>query len=85
MRAGWELARANNTSCAAPLDGDANGDGCVDIVDVQAVLADQGRRASMHPCPSCHTGWRPSAARPFAMRAGIALEPAAVASRLGRA
>ena len=42
--AGWELARANNQTCAADgsQQADANSDGCVDIVDIQATLAGQG-------------------------------------------
>ncbi len=41
-RAAWEQAHANDDPCAAgTYGGDANGDGCVDIADVQAVLADQ--------------------------------------------
>ncbi len=79
VRASWELARANDATCAAPLEGDANGDGCVDIVDVQAVLADQGRRAINAPVPVV-TPVAPSASRPFAMRAGMALEPTVVAA-----
>lgn len=34
----WEFARLKGGVCAAP-PGDANGDGCVDVVDLQATLA----------------------------------------------
>jgi PKD repeat protein len=46
VRAGWELARARNATCGADIDtdADANGDGCVDVVDVQAVFASKGQR-----------------------------------------
>jgi PKD repeat protein len=46
VRSGWELARMNDAACdAAFAEMDANDDGCVDIVDVQAVFAAQGERA----------------------------------------
>jgi CSLREA domain-containing protein len=43
IRAGWEQAHSSDAPCAG-LDAadDANGDGCVDIVDIQALVADQG-------------------------------------------
>ncbi len=43
VRAGWEVAHLNDDPCAASLDfgADANSDGCIDIVDLQAVLASQ--------------------------------------------
>ncbi len=46
VRAGWELAHLAASPCAG-IDpaADANGDGCVDIVDIQAVLAGQGERS----------------------------------------
>ena len=43
VRSDWTTDRALGTTCAADLAADANGDGCVDIVDVQAVLASQGQ------------------------------------------
>ncbi len=46
VRADWERDRALGTTCAVGLGADANGDGCVDIVDVQAVLAAQGQPAA---------------------------------------
>ena len=71
--AGWEQARLSGSACDGALEGDANGDGCVDIVDVQAVVADQGRLVNVVPNPV--TPVTASAGRPFAMRAGTALEP----------
>lgn len=49
VRAGWELSRLNEQQCGTPefAEADANGDGCVDIVDVQAVAAGKGERAEM--------------------------------------
>jgi CSLREA domain-containing protein len=46
VRYGWELARINDATCgsATYAEADANDDGCVDIVDVQAVFAAQGER-----------------------------------------
>ena len=45
VRAGWESTHATDNPCAAGADSitgaDANGDGCVDVLDVQAVLANQ--------------------------------------------
>jgi CSLREA domain-containing protein len=42
VRAGWESSHLNDDACTAgDLSADANGDGCVDILDVQAVLAHQ--------------------------------------------
>ncbi len=47
-RAGWERAQGNDAACVG-LDpaADANGDGCVDIVDLQALLAAPGRSTSL--------------------------------------
>ncbi|HEY5387272.1 MAG TPA: CSLREA domain-containing protein, partial [Thermoleophilia bacterium] len=46
-RAAWEQAELNGNPCAADsTGGDANGDGCVNIVDVQAVLAHQSWNVS---------------------------------------
>ena len=43
VRAAWERGHGDSNACAAvPADADANGDGCVDIVDLQAVAANQG-------------------------------------------
>ena len=46
----WESSRANGAACGA-IDSaaDANGDGCIDAVDVQAVIAGQGRAAALNP------------------------------------
>ncbi len=44
-RAAWYEARAQGTVCGSSVTGDANGDGCVDIVDLQAVKAAIGTRA----------------------------------------
>jgi CSLREA domain-containing protein len=43
-RIGWDTARVTGSICgpASRLTGDANGDGCVDVVDLQAELAAQG-------------------------------------------
>lgn len=46
VRAGWEAARAQDGACAAAKDADVNGDGCVDILDVQATLAMQGESST---------------------------------------
>lgn len=45
-RIDWYLSRLHGSACGTALEGDANADGCVDIVDVQAVLAAQGRRVA---------------------------------------
>jgi CSLREA domain-containing protein len=45
LRADWQSSRARGAVCrpnATPADGDANGDGCVDIADVQAIAAAGG-------------------------------------------
>jgi PKD repeat protein len=46
VRAGWEMARSNDAVCESEIyeHADANSDGCVDIVDVQAVAAAKGHR-----------------------------------------
>ena len=51
---GWELARARGVTCDANsgIDGDANNDGCIDIVDVQAVFAHRGDSAPVGATPS---------------------------------
>ncbi|MEP7377972.1 MAG: PKD domain-containing protein [Chloroflexota bacterium] len=60
VRAGWELARERDEACGADLAAyaDANGDGCVDIVDIQALVAAQGARVSsaQHLIPAATTG-----------------------------
>lgn len=43
----WERARLTGDSCAGRVREDANGDGCVDIVDLQATLAARGTRTSI--------------------------------------
>jgi len=46
LRASWASSRGSSTTCAAGNQGaDANGDGCIDVVDLQAVLTKQGHRA----------------------------------------
>lgn len=42
LRGSWELARERDVACRPGTVGDVNGDGCVDIIDVQAILAAQG-------------------------------------------
>lgn len=39
---GWQEAREADVVCGSRLESDVNGDGCVDIIDVQATLAAQG-------------------------------------------
>jgi len=41
VRGAWEESQADDPCASTVADGDANGDGCVNIVDVQAVLASQ--------------------------------------------
>ncbi|MEP7377971.1 MAG: PKD domain-containing protein [Chloroflexota bacterium] len=51
-QAAWYRTRGASASCAlagANLGADANADGCIDIVDIQALLASQGREASTRP------------------------------------
>ena len=61
-RAGWTQARQSGRVCAAgALPGDADGDGCVDSLDLQATLAASGRRlpSFVHPAivrPRAATG-----------------------------
>ena len=55
VRGAWELARETGQVCGTGLSGDANGDGCVDIVDVQAVVAAQGTTTST-PAPAVTGG-----------------------------
>jgi CSLREA domain-containing protein len=47
-RAAWYGNRSGSSVCTtnAHLDGDANGDGCVDIVDLQLISAAQGARVT---------------------------------------
>jgi len=49
--AGWEFARLNGRECGSAVDpaADANADGCVDIVDVAAVVAGQHGQAAPNP------------------------------------
>jgi len=46
VRGAWYSTRHRGVSCVADelVGADANGDGCVDVVDLQAALADQGKR-----------------------------------------
>lgn len=46
VRGAWEVAHETGKVCSAGVTGDVNGDGCVDIVDVQAVVAAQGTTTS---------------------------------------
>jgi CSLREA domain-containing protein len=46
VRLSWDEARAQDAVCGASLYGDVNDDGCVDIVDLQAVNAAVGRPAA---------------------------------------
>ncbi len=55
VRGAWQRARETGTVCGPARAGDANGDGCVDIVDVQAVLAVQGA-ATAAPAPAVTGG-----------------------------
>ncbi len=49
-QAAWELSRLNGDACGAiDTAADANGDGCIDVVDVQAVVAGQGHSAALNP------------------------------------
>ena len=46
-QAAWEFSRLNSSACsAADPAADANGDGCIDVVDVQAVASGQGHAAA---------------------------------------
>ncbi|MEO8462674.1 MAG: Ig domain-containing protein, partial [Chloroflexota bacterium] len=45
-RGAWDSARATGTVCGSNLEGDANGDGCIDIADVQALNALKGQTAT---------------------------------------
>ena len=60
----WTDARDRRAVCR-PSDGDANGDGCTDIVDVQAMLARLGERTDVDPARprAGGTGQRPDARR----------------------
>jgi len=51
IRGAWEYSRLNGGACAAAqsLASDANNDGCIDIVDVQALLAGQSQAAASNP------------------------------------
>ncbi len=44
VRAGWARSQSQAACLGALDDGDANGDGCVDVLDLQAVAAAQGRQ-----------------------------------------
>jgi CSLREA domain-containing protein len=46
-RAGWAQSRARGSVCDASAALDPNGDGCSDIVDVEATLVAHGRRAGL--------------------------------------
>ena len=48
-RLDWTLSRAHGSACGSALPGDANADGCVDVVDLQATLAASGRLMSAAP------------------------------------
>jgi len=50
VRAAWTDSRLNGAVCGAAIAAqDANGDGCVDAVDVQAVAAGIGQPAGLNP------------------------------------
>ena len=46
-RQGWTLARAKGSVCDASAALDPNGDGCADIVDLEATLVAHGRKAGL--------------------------------------
>ncbi len=46
VRAGWEAARERGSICGGDALEDVNQDGCVDITDVQSMLASSGDRTS---------------------------------------
>ncbi|MEA2621931.1 MAG: hypothetical protein QOH61_841 [Chloroflexota bacterium] len=46
VRLAWDLARTRGAVCGTSVDGDANDDGCTDIVDLQAVTASLGTRTA---------------------------------------
>ena len=49
-RAAWYQSRVGGTECDAANDvHDANNDGCIDAIDLQALLADQGRPGGLQP------------------------------------
>ncbi len=49
-RAAWYQARVQGDPCKFGADSvDANGDGCIDVVDLQALLADQGTQTGFQP------------------------------------
>lgn len=73
--AAWEEARLNNLTCAAAsAAADANNDGCVDVVDAQALTAAQGARVAANPAVTSVSTRAsgvsgPAAARPTAIGA----------------
>lgn len=78
-RAAWEEAHLNSAVCGTLLDpaADANGDGCIDIVDVQAVAAAQ--HATAAPNPSVATVSAQTLARASIQRDSAVSKPAAAA------
>ncbi len=79
VRAGWETARINEAWCGSTIatEADANGDGCVDVVDVQAVVAAQGQRGKPITTPVIEPAPR-APQRPFASVSGMPLDDGAM-------
>ena len=79
----WGFSRQNGASCGA-IDpaSDANGDGCIDVVDVQAITAGQGHAAALNPSvqevapagqiTSLASATGPAATAPAAVKSGRA-------------
>ncbi len=59
-RQAWTLARASGQVCGAPAATDPNGDGCADIVDLEATLAATGRTAGPSAITPVTTVTRPT-------------------------
>jgi len=78
VRAGWEVARINSAPCGSTIgaEADANGDGCVDIIDVQAVVASQGIRTA--PAPVRPVEAPLPTVRPFASVSGMPMPEASI-------
>ena len=77
MRASWEFSRLNGGACSAPREAasDANADGCVDIVDVQAVFSGQSRPAAPNPFVQPVVDAAAQAAAPSSGRSPAAAAP----------
>ncbi len=61
VRGAWDAAALQGGICGATSTGDANGDGCVDIVDVQATLAALGTRTGSRLPTGASTASTPAA------------------------